>query len=188
MELITLGSIVRVDTDVVQRQVGRPHTGSLTPLPQRHGDRKFFLTKDFRDALFSRRSKSNSVSYHLNPATPQVRLRRGDRTAPSSDRCHHTTPIGILAEQGCLHQVRSRDGLGHLPCPLHSGCSRHLNTHNLGYTLSVATNGQRERLTSLSQEQQESTEANRPFLDHAIFSGAVRQTQDGIVGTGVSGH
>src|SRR6185295_20182675 len=104
----TLRSIACVNTDVVERQVGRPHMGSVTPLPKPNGDRKLFPAKDFRDALFSNESKSNSSLYHLNPAKPHIQLRRGNWDPRPSNRCHHTTPIGILAEQGGLHQVRGR--------------------------------------------------------------------------------
>src|SRR4249920_877005 len=109
--------------------------GTVTTLPQPHGDRKFFLAKDLRDSAFSNESESNSSLYHCDPAKPHVQLRGGNRDTSSSDRRHHTTPIGILAEQGSLNQVRGRNGLGHLPCLCHGGCSGHLDVHQLGDTL-----------------------------------------------------
>src|ERR1700704_541112 len=45
---ILLGSIACVNADIVKRQIGRPHMGLMTTLPQPHGDRKFFLAKDLR--------------------------------------------------------------------------------------------------------------------------------------------
>src|SRR6185503_73038 len=102
----TLRSIACVNADIIERQVGRPHMGSVMPLPKPHGDRKLFPPKDFCNVLFSNESKPHFSLNHLSPATPYVQLRRGNRDPRPSNCCHHTTPIGILAEQGGLYQVR----------------------------------------------------------------------------------
>src|SRR5678809_308796 len=44
-----LRSVACVDADIVERQIGRPDVGSVAALSQSHRDRKFFLTKDFRN-------------------------------------------------------------------------------------------------------------------------------------------
>ena len=137
-----LGSIACVNADIVKRQISRPHLGPVTALPQPYRDRKLFLAKDSCDSMFSNESKSNSSPNHRHCAKRHLQLRGGNRDPGSPDCCHHTAPIGILAEQSSLHQVRGRNGLGHLSCLRYAGCSGHLNLYYFANAFAIAADCQ----------------------------------------------
>ena len=99
-----------------------------------------------------------------------------------------TTPIGILAGTGRSHQVRGRNGLGHLPCLRH-GRYPVTSMFTTLVTPSFVAHKWPARVPRQAsvRSSRNRREGNRTFFDRAVLSHAVRQAQDGgIVGARVS--
>jgi hypothetical protein len=113
------------------------------------GDGEFLLLKNLGNAPLGHWAKADAVPDHGDSVEPDTDFPGNDRNSGSPDCSHHPTPIGILAEQSSLDQIRRCDSMGNLMGLMGSISPGYVDLHDLCHAFSITTDSECQGLTGL---------------------------------------